>query len=57
MHPVILYVAAAITGIWGVAHLFATRGVVAEFGDLMEDNRRVITISGFARSSSASQQS
>jgi hypothetical protein len=43
MH-VLLYVAAALTGIWGVAHLFATRGVVAAFGELTADNRRIITM-------------
>ncbi len=39
-----LYVASLIIGIWGVAHLFATRGVVAGFGDLAADNRRIITM-------------
>ena len=28
----------------GVAHLFATRGVVSGFGDLSADNRRIITM-------------
>jgi hypothetical protein len=40
MHA-LLYVAAAVTGLWGVAHLFATRGVVAGFGELTPDNRRI----------------
>jgi hypothetical protein len=39
---VLLYVAAALTGLWGIAHLFATRGVVAGFGELTADNRRII---------------
>ena len=43
MHA-LLYVAAALTGLWGVAHLFATRGVVAGFGELTPDNRRIITM-------------
>jgi len=30
--------------VWGIAHLFATRGVVKGFGDLSSDNRRIITI-------------
>ncbi len=41
---VILYSAAALAGLWGIAHLFATRGVVAGFGDLTADNRRIITM-------------
>lgn len=43
MHA-LLYVAAALTGVWGVAHLFATRGVVTGFGELTPDNRRIITM-------------
>jgi hypothetical protein len=41
---VLLYVAAALTGLWGIAHLFATRGLVAGFGELTADNRRIITM-------------
>lgn len=44
MNQAMLYLAAAICGLWGVAHLFATRGVVAGFGDLSNDNRRIITM-------------
>ena len=44
MNQVVLYVASAMTGLWGVAHLFATTGVVAGFGDLTADNRRIITM-------------
>ena len=33
MHA-LLYIASALTGLWGTAHLFATRGVVAGFGEL-----------------------
>ena len=44
MNQVLLYIASATTGLWGVAHLFATRGVVAGFGDLSTDNRRIITM-------------
>jgi hypothetical protein len=43
MHA-LLYVAAALTGMWGVAHLVATRGVVVGFGELTVDNRRIITM-------------
>jgi len=44
MNQILLYIASAITGLWGVAHLFATRGVVTGFGDLSPDNRRIITM-------------
>jgi hypothetical protein len=44
VNPVLLYIAAAMTGVWGIAHLFATKGVIAGFGDLSADNRRIITM-------------
>jgi len=39
-----LYLASAMTALWGVAHLFATKGVVAGFGEISPDNRRIITM-------------
>jgi hypothetical protein len=44
MREILLYLASSTVGLWGVAHLFATRGVVAGFGDLTEDNGRIITM-------------
>ena len=44
MNPVLLCIAAAVTCVWGIAHLFATKGVIAGFGDLSADNRRIITM-------------
>jgi hypothetical protein len=41
---ILVYIAAAVTCAWGIAHLFATRGVVAGFGELTSDNRRIITM-------------
>jgi hypothetical protein len=37
------YVAAAIIGMWGLAHMIPTRQVVAGFGAINADNRRIIT--------------
>lgn len=44
VNQILLYLASAMTGLWGVAHLFATRGVVKGFGDLSPDNRQIITM-------------
>jgi hypothetical protein len=44
MNHTVLYVAAAMTGFWGLAHLSGTRGVVKGFGNLTPDNRRIITM-------------
>jgi len=40
----LLYVGAALTGLWGVSHLIPTRSVVAGFGGISLDNRRIITM-------------
>jgi hypothetical protein len=37
-------VAAVLATGWGVAHLFPTRTVVRDFGDIGEENRRTITM-------------
>jgi len=44
MHPIVLYIAAGMTALWGFAHLFAMKGVVKGFGALSEDNKRIITM-------------
>jgi hypothetical protein len=44
MNHILIYLGAALTCAWGVAHLFATHGVVAGFGSITADNRRIITM-------------
>jgi len=44
MRQALIYAACAMVALWGVAHLLATRGVVAGFGELSVDNRRIITM-------------
>lgn len=39
---VLAYIAAAVTGLWGVAHAVPTRQVVAGFGGISADNRRIL---------------
>jgi hypothetical protein len=41
---VFYYLGAFFTFAWGVAHLFPTQSVVAGFGDISPDNRRIITM-------------
>ncbi len=43
MSVTLAYVAASLIAIWGVAHMIPTRQVVAGFGSISADNRRVIT--------------
>jgi len=44
VNEILLYIAAVLTGFWGMTHLFATSSVVKGFGTLTEDNRRIITM-------------
>jgi hypothetical protein len=41
---ILLYLGSILTFVWGVAHLFPTRSVVAGFGEISEDNKRIITM-------------
>ena len=43
-NEILLYIGAFFTAIWGVAHLFPTRSVVADFGEISQDNRHIITM-------------
>ncbi len=42
MTALLAYVAAAVTAAWGVAHALPTRQVIAGFGPITTDNRRVL---------------
>lgn len=44
MNQILLYFGSALTIIWGVAHLFPTKSVVNNFGDISIDNKRIITM-------------
>ncbi|UCF78600.1 MAG: hypothetical protein JSW03_11080 [Candidatus Eiseniibacteriota bacterium] len=39
-----VYIGSAIIFVWGVGHLVATRSVVAGYGELTVDNRRILTM-------------
>jgi hypothetical protein len=41
---VFLYLGAALTTLWGVAHIFPTKSVVRGFGDISIDNKHIITM-------------
>ena len=41
---VLLHVGGGLTALWGIAHLFPTKSVVAGFGEISADNRRIITM-------------
>jgi hypothetical protein len=39
-----LYIGAALTLLWGIAHLLPTKSVVQGFGEISVDNRRIISM-------------
>ncbi len=44
LQNILLFSGAGIVTIWGIAHIIPTRSVVKGFGELSEDNRRIITM-------------
>jgi len=44
----LLYIGASIIIIWGIAHIIPTKSIVEEFGEISEDNRRIITMEWLA---------
>lgn len=42
LNMIMLITGALLTAIWGIAHLFATNGVVKNFGELSADNRNIL---------------
>ncbi len=46
--PILLYAGAALTAIWGIAHLFPTKSVVKGFGKLSADNNYILTMEWIA---------
>ena len=41
---ILLYIGSAIIFIWGIAHIIPTRSVVKGFGEISEDNTKIITM-------------
>jgi len=44
MQTVFFFLSGALTMIWGIAHLFPTKNVVKNFGDISIENKRIITM-------------
>ena len=44
LQSILLFSGAGIVILWGIAHIIPTRSVVKGFGELSQDNRRIITM-------------
>jgi hypothetical protein len=45
---VMLYIGCVVIILWGIAHIVPTKSVVADFGPISEDNKRIITMEWIA---------
>jgi len=48
MQAILLYLGAAVIFLWGLGHLIPTRNIVAGFGSLSLENKRIITMEWLA---------
>ena len=48
MNEVLLYIGSAIIIIWGIAHLVPTKSIVRGFGQISEDNKKIIMMESIA---------
>ena len=44
LNSILVLIGTVIVAFWGIAHLFPTKGVVRGFGDISQDNKRIITM-------------
>lgn len=44
MNQIFLYIGSALPLFWGISHLFPTKNVVKDFGDISTDNKHIITM-------------
>ena len=44
LNYILLYSGALLPFLWGISHLFPTKGVVKGFGEISDDNKRIITM-------------
>ncbi len=47
-NEILIYIGASIITVWGIAHIMPTKSIVKGFGEISEDNRRIITMEWIA---------
>ena len=48
INEILIYIGSAIIILWGIAHIIPTKNVVNGFGDISEDNKKIITLEWIA---------
>jgi hypothetical protein len=44
MNEILLYIGSIVIILWGIAHILPTKAIVNSFGEISEDNRKVLTM-------------
>ncbi|MFC1917536.1 hypothetical protein ACFLXH_02670 [Chloroflexota bacterium] len=44
MNETLLYIGSIVIILWGIAHIIPTKAIVNSFGEISEDNRKVLTM-------------
>ncbi len=47
-NEILLYIGAALLTVWGIAHIMPTKSIVNDFGEISDDNKRIITMEWIA---------
>ena len=48
MNEVLLYIGSGVIILWGIGHLIPTRSIVSGFGEISEDNKKILTMEWLA---------
>jgi hypothetical protein len=48
VNEMLLYIGSGVIILWGVAHLIPTKSIVSGFGDISEDNKKIIAMESIA---------
>jgi hypothetical protein len=48
INAILLYIGSAVITVWGIAHIVPVKSVVSGFGEISQDNRRIITMEWIA---------
>ena len=48
MNELLLYIGSGVIIVWGIAHLIPTRAIVNGFGEISEDNKKILAMESIA---------
>ena len=48
LNEILLYIGSIVIILWGIAHIIPTKSIVSGFGEISEDNKKIITMESIA---------